>query len=100
VRGKSVPAVAVEQPLVLLVGELGVVDAEAPLEVLTTGFGEAAVGLGVDARGEEAGDRMDTTRVTGRSDKPLEPAQVCLGDLTSGRSGASGRMRGECDATS
>jgi hypothetical protein len=45
-----------EQLLVLLVGELGVGDAEAPLEVAAAGFGEAAVGLGVDAGDEEAGD--------------------------------------------
>jgi hypothetical protein len=51
-----------EQLLVLLVGELGVGDAEAPLEVAAAGFGEAAVGLGVDAGDEEAGDALSSER--------------------------------------
>jgi hypothetical protein len=57
-RGEIVPALAMEQLLVLLVGELGLGDVEAPVEVAAAGFGEAAVGLGVDAGDEEAGDEV------------------------------------------
>ena len=58
--GQRLPLVAGEDLLVGLVGELGVGDRELALElVVAADLVEALVGLGVDARDEERGDRGD-----------------------------------------
>src|SRR5438094_10606551 len=54
-RSQCFPALAAEELLVLLVGELGIGDPEAAFEVVAAGRSEAAVGLGVDSGAEEAG---------------------------------------------
>jgi hypothetical protein len=72
----------VEQLLVLLVGELRVGDAQSPPEVIAAEFVETAVGLGVDARDEEAGDRVDAAQVAAGGNQPLEASQIGLDHLT------------------
>ncbi len=74
--------VAGEELLVALVGELRVRDRELPLElVMAADLVEALVGLGVDARDEEARDRGDRGRVAAPRDEALEPADVGARDL-------------------
>ena len=58
----ALPARAGEDLEVVLVRELRVVDREPSLQILTTDLGEAPVGLGVDARHEEARDGGDVRR--------------------------------------
>ena len=65
----------------MLVRELRVGDRELALQVLAPDLLEAPVGLGVDARDEEARDRDDVRRIAARLDEPLEPADVRLDDL-------------------
>ena len=80
--GQRLPAVAREDLLVGLVGELGVRDRELALQlVVAADLVEALVGLGVDAGDEERGDRGDAARVPAALDEALEPADVGLGDL-------------------
>ena len=79
--GQRVPVVAREDLLVGLVGELGVGDRELALELgVAADLVEPLVGLGVDARDEERGDRRDPARVAAALDEPLEAADVGLGD--------------------
>src|SRR5207248_11692797 len=59
-----VPALAGEELLVALVGELGVRDRELALQVGgRAGLLEPPVGLGSDPRDDEAGNRRDGCRV-------------------------------------
>ena len=79
---QRLPALAREELLVALVGELRVRDRELALQLGgRTDLVEPPVGLGVDARDEEAGDRRDRAGVAAALDEPLEPAQVGLDDL-------------------
>ncbi len=78
--GQSVPPRPGEDIEVVLVRELRVVDGEPTLQILATDLGEAAVGLRVDARHEEARDRGDVGRISTRGDEPLEAANVRLRD--------------------
>ena len=79
--GEPFPAIAGERVLVLLVGEPGVGDPEAALQVFAAELVEATVGLGVDPRDEEAGDGVDGARVAADADEALEAAQVGLDHL-------------------
>ena len=82
VGAELLPALAGVELLVALVRELRVRHGELALEVSRrAGLVEPAVGLGVDARDEEAGDRRDLGRVAATLHQPLEPAQVRLHDL-------------------
>ena len=62
----------------MLVRELRVVDGETPLQILASDLGQPPVGLRVDARDEEAGDRGDAGGIPAICDEPLEAAQVRL----------------------
>ena len=81
--GEVLPAVARERRVVVLVGELGVRDRELAAQrerLVGADRVQALVGLGVDARDEEARDRCDRARVAAALHEPLEPADVGLGD--------------------
>ena len=82
-RRSASQSVAREDLLVGLVGELGVGDRQLALElVVAADLVEALVGLGVDARDEERGDRRH--RASGRrraSASRCDAADVGLGDL-------------------
>src|SRR5947209_7010745 len=72
-RSQCFPALAAEQLLVLLVGELGIGDSEAAFEIVTADLTETVVGLGVDSGDEEAGDRVNAARVAPGGDESFEP---------------------------
>ena len=65
----------------MLVGKLGVSDSEAAFEIVAVDLAETAVGLCVDSRDEEAGDRVDPAWIAAGGDQSLEPAQVGLCNL-------------------
>ena len=79
---QRLPGLAGEQLLVGLVRELRVGDRELALElVVAADRVEPLVGLGVDARDEERGDRRHPREVAAGVREPLHAADVRLGDL-------------------
>ena len=86
-RGQRLPARAVEQPLVALIGELGVGDGDLALERLEARFLVRIVGLrdllveqfvdrGVDAADEEARHAGDLRNVAALGGQRLEAGQI------------------------
>src|SRR3954454_1036480 len=74
------PAVAGEDLLVGLVGELGVGDRQLAAELFLALLVEALVGLAVHARDEERRDTRHLARVSAGLDEVLEALDVGLGD--------------------
>src|SRR5581483_9526314 len=82
--GEELPARAGERLLVVLVRELRVRDRELAAQrerLVGADRLEPLVGLGVDARDEEARDAVHLARIAARCDEPLEPAQIRLDDF-------------------